>query len=384
MATKQITVFIKLDNVSGRDVLSGILAFTDAEHPWKYRIFQISDMPPEKDLQTAINESDGFILAASSLFVKGATIASKKPIVYTSSRLNPAIKGPSTLIRNDNFAIGKAGAQHLISLGTFASYAFVHAKSKDKYTQPREAGFNAALRAKGIRPTPHYLARSAEGSTEEIDELADWLVTLPKPTAVMTACDWRALHILTAAERAGLRVPDQLAIVGVDNDELLVEHSNPPLTSVQPGHFEIGFTAARELSRLMTARRKPPVRTICVPPKHVVARESTRILPPATTLVERAKKFIAERAASGIGVEDVVAHLGCSRNLADLRYKAAEGLTIHAAIEAARLEAVKRLLKTTRRPVAAIAVQCGFKSANRLTHLFRQRFGMTIRDWRSK
>ena len=384
MREKLISVFIKLENVSGRDVLSGILAFTDAEHPWKYRIFQISDMPPEKDLQAAINESDGFILAASSLFVDGATIASKKPIVYTSSRLNPEITGPSARIRNDNFAIGKAGAQHLLSLGNFASYAFVHAKPDQKYSQPRESGFTAVLRAKGIRAVPHYLARSAEGSTEEIDELADWLEALPKPAAVMTACDWRALHILAAAERAGLRVPDQLAIVGVDNDELLVEHSNPPLTSVQPGHFEIGFTAARELSRLMAARRKPPVRTICVPPKRVVVRESTRILPPATTLVERAKKFIAERAASGIGVEDVVAHLGCSRNLADLRYKAAEGLTIHAAIETARLEAVKRLLKTTRRPVAAIAAQCGFKSANRLTHLFRQRFGLTIRDWRSK
>lgn len=382
MAEKQISVFIRLDNISGRDILAGILAFTDAMHRWKYRIFQFPGASPEKEMQMAVRESAGFILAWWTAPIYDAIVSSGKPVVYTSRRLDPRIKSPSALVRNDNFAIGKTGAQHLLSLGTFSSYAFVHAKPDQKYSQPRELGFNAELRSRRIRPEKPFRSPFAEGSDGDLASLADWLSSLPKPAAVMTACDWRALHILSAAERAGLRVPDQLAIVGVDNDELLVEHSAPPLTSVQPGHFEIGFTAARELSQLMNARRKPPVRTICVPPKRVVVRESTRILPPATTLVERAKKFIAERAVSGIGVEDVIAHLGCSRNLADLRYKAATGQTIHAAIEAARLEAVKHLLKTTRRPVAAIAAQCGFKSANRLTHLFRQRFGQTIRDWR--
>ena len=382
MAEKQISVFIRLDNISGRDILAGILAFTDAAHRWKYRIFQFPGTSSESEMLTAVRESDGFILAWWTAPIYEAVVTSGKPVVYTSRRLDPHIKGPSALVRNDNAAIGRTGAEHLVSLGNFASYAFVHAKPDQRYSQPRESGFNAVLRTRRIRPAKPFSSPCAEGSDGDLAALAGWLAALPKPAAVMTACDWRALHILSAAERARLRVPDQLAIVGVDNDELLVEHSTPPLTSVQPGHFEIGFTAARELSRLLSARRKASVRMTDVPPKRVVVRESTRLLPPATALVERAKKFIAERAVSGIGVKDVVAHLGCSRNLADLRYKDSEGMTIHAAIEAAQLEAVKRLLRTTNRPVVAIAAQCGFRSANRLSHLFKLRFGQTIRDWR--
>ena len=201
MAEKQVSVFIRLDNISGRDILAGILAFTDAAHRWKYKIFQFPGASPEKEMLTAIHESDGFILAWWTAPIYNTIVTSGKPIVYTSRRLDPRIKSPSTLVRNDNFAIGKAGAQHLLSLGNFASYAFVHAKPDQKYSQPRESGFTAVLRAKGIRAMPHYLARSAEGSTEELDELAAWLTALPKPAAVMTACDWRALHILSAFAR---------------------------------------------------------------------------------------------------------------------------------------------------------------------------------------
>ena len=382
METKTITVAVKVDVSSGREILSGILAFTDPSASWHYKIFQSLDEITDQAIQTAIAESTGFIMAIGAPRRFESLLRAHKPVVYISQSPAPERKGFAAMVRNDNHAIGRTGGEHLAELCAFASYAFVHAQSGQSYSLPREKGFRAALRMRSIRTCQSFLSPHDEGSDEDITALADWLVLLPKPAAVMAGCDRRAIHVLSAAQRAHIRVPEQLAIIGVDNDELQVEHSSPPLSSVQPGHFEMGFTAAKELCRLMSTRSRTSVRITNVPPKRVVVRESTRHLPPAVALVERAKKFIAERAASGIGVEDVVAHLGCSRNLADLRYKAAEGLTIHAAIEATRLEAVKRLLKTTQRPVTAIAAQCGYKSANRLTHLFKQRFGMTIRDWR--
>ena len=190
------------------------------------------------------------------------------------------------------------------------------------------------------------------------------------------------MHVLAAAEQAGLDVPRQVAVLGVDNDELLTTHCTPPLTSIQPGHFEIGFKAAAELERLMSARRSPSGRSMSVSPSRIVERESTRPTAPGAALVERAKKFILQNMALGITTTDVVAHLGCSRNLADLRYKEIEGMTIRTAIEKIRMDEVRRLLKSTQRPMTAIAKQCGFRSPCHLAHLFRQRFGVSMGRWR--
>ena len=179
-------------------------------------------------------------------------------------------------------------------------------------------------------------------------------------------------------------MPGQVSVLGVDNDELLAEYSQPPLSSIHPGHADMGYKAAMELERLMNGGRRAVFRETYIAPKRIVERESTGFVKPAAHLVARAKKFIAENALLGADTADVVAHLGCSRTLADLRFREIEGLTIHAALEERRIGEVKRLLKSTRRSVKAIAAQCGFRSACRLSHLFRQRTGMSIHDWRHR
>ena len=382
---------VQIEKHSGRDILSGIFNFVEAGHPWRFRLVQQPDGFTAENVKAAEKEGvDGFLLTFfgdNSAFE--ALKRSSCPIVFTCPTLSDfrPRNAPTAFVWNDNDAIGNMGANYLSGLGKFRSFGFVHSlygteRLVHGYSEERLHGFAKTLRENKLASPKVFMASHDQGTQEDIMELADWLGKVPKPMAVMVASDWRAMHVLAAAEQAGLAVPRQIAVLGVDNDELLTTHCTPPLTSIQPGHFEIGFKAAAELERLMSARRSPTGRSMSVPPFRIVERESTRPTKPGTVLVERAKKFIHQNMALGITTTDVVAHLGCSRNLADLRYKEIEGMTIRTAIEQIRLDEVRRLLKSTRRPMTVIAKQCGFRSPSHLSHLFRQRFGVSMGSWR--
>ena len=382
---------VQIEKHSGRDILSGIFSFIEAGHPWRFRLVQQPDGFTAENVKAAEKEGvDGFLL---TFFGNDSAFEALKrsccPIVFTCPTI-PHFRprnAPTAFVWNDNDAIGDMGANYLSGLGKFRSFGFVHSlygaeHHVHSYSEERLHGFAKTLRDSGLANPKVFTARHDQGSQEDIEELAVWLGKVPKPMAVMVASDWRAMHVLAAAEQAGLDVPQQIAVLGVDNDELLTTHCTPPLTSIQPGHFEIGFKAAAELERLMSARRRPTGRSMNVQPFRIVERESTRPTKPGTLLVDRAKKFIKQNMALGITTTDVAAHLGCSRNLADLRYKELEGMTIRAAIEQIRLDEVRRLLKSTHRSMTAIAKQCGFRSPCHLAHLFRQRFGVSMGSWR--
>ena len=211
--------------------------------------------------------------------------------------------------------------------------------------------------------------------------LTDFLASLPKPAGVMTTYDGRAAHVLNVCSAAGLAVPHQVAVIGVDNDEFFCNFSSPPLSSVLPDFEGGGRMAAEMLENLMAGHRP---REAHIPVRKVVVRESTAPLPPATALVESALAFIRAHATEGATAADVVRHLGVSPRLAELRFRELRGETIRAAIEKERLDLVKRLLRTTARPIGSIAREAGFKSPIRLSLLFHQRTGQSPRAWRAQ
>ena len=228
-----------------------------------------------------------------------------------------------------------------------------------------------------------FPASSEAGSDEDIAAIADWIAALPKPAAVMAGADWRAMHVLSACERAHVLVPDAVALLGVDNDEFLCAHASPPLSSVLPGHVEMGRRAAEEMGRIAAGKVGGRNKTVSIHPKTVIERESTRMRAPSAILVDRAKRFIHANALQGINVGDVVRHLKVSRRLAEIRYRAATGETIRESIESVRMDKLKRLLVSTRRPIAVLAAECGFRDANSLSHHFHHRFGVSMRAYRA-
>lgn len=374
---KNVVVSFNMDYSTGRDEVVGVLKFIRDRTDWSIRILNRPELPAllRRDRAAGI---DGLITSCA-LDADLLALLDKKsvPSVFLEMPRSRLTKGGSTvsLIRSDNRAVGRMGAEHFLSLGRFASYGFVKPDKSFGWADDRALSFKATLAKKNCRV--RVLA-----SDDDPTALRRWLCELPKPAAVMAATDKRAVDVLNACHAEKIVLPDQLVLLGVDNDALFCEHMRPTLTSIQLNCTEQGFLAAKELNRLMTARQPSRrIREIQVPPLKLIERESTRPMAPSVQLVERALAFIRANACTGIRVPDVAAHLGISRRLADLRFREVTGGTIAAEITRIRLTEVERLIAAGERSARRLAASCGFNNAKYLQNLFRKRYGATIRTW---
>ena len=388
---KKAIVTISLRFASSRDVLMGLFRHIESSSNCAINLMQPEDNPltvaklhaAERDGTTAIviTEpcSEELMQALAKTPIPVALIGIKD--AHLNSR-----KGVMVFVHNDNAAIGDMGARHFFGLGRFNSYGFVQAGPDDDWAMERSDAFCSRIATSAPNAEVRVFPATADsGSEENIGALVNWIKALPKPAAVMAACDIRAIEVLDACGGAGVSVPDSVAVLGVDNDELLCAHASTPLSSILPGHVEMGRIAAETLEK--TARQKSTPRrhrVLTVPPSKVVERESTHLRAPSAILVDHARRFIQDHAADGIGVQDVATHLRVSRRLAEMRWREATGGTIRAAIEDVRMAKIKKLLASTRIPISSIAAECGYRDPDALTHLFRKRFGMPMREWRAK
>ena len=382
---RNVTIQIKVQFASGRGFLSGIFSHISDGHPWRIRILQTDDELTEGAVVQAEESGvDGMILTLPGR-PEGLARAFASPIPTVFVNLDdkaPPSRANASFLSLDNAAIGREAARHLLSCGNFASFAFVHVTpDANVWSFERSSAFRETLAARG-RPYFEYPPRETVGDDADFRDLAAFLAALPKPAGVMATYDGRATHVLNICASAGLDVPRQVAVIGVDNDESFCNGSSPPLTSVLPDFEGGGLMAAEALEALMAGQRARMPRPPRIPVARIIVRESTAPLPPATALVESALAYIRAHAASGATPTDVVRHLGVSRRLAELRFSELRGETIRAAIEKERLDRVKRLLRTTTRPIGRIADETGFSSADCLTRLFRQRTGLSPREWR--
>jgi len=205
--------------------------------------------------------------------------------------------------------------------------------------------------------------------------LGRWLESLPKPVGLMAADDQRARQVLEVCRNSGLRVPEDVAVIGVDNDELLCQLSPTLLTSVEQGAKRIGYEAAALLDRMMAGRR-PRKRWFRINPVGVVTRRSTDILAIEDTRVANAMAFIWEHACQGIKVRDILNAMSTSRTGLETHFKAILGHSIHTTIRRVQLERARGLIYETDLPVKQVAARTGFKTVQHMTILFSKMFGV--------
>ena len=380
-------IVLRLSGSAGRDILSGIFLFTKKYPHWQTRIFQMpSEFTPE--IFTALkNEHYSGIIASEPGPDETARLVrdSNIPVSFIGDP-GPIISERESRIaftRNDDEFIGHLGARYLHALGARSSYGFVPTTSRQYWSDARLKGFKEELAARGVKAEV-FTSPATAGSTEDLAALKQWLSKLPKPAAVMAACDTRATQVLNLCKEAGIDVPHQMAVIGVDNDELLDEICVPPLTSILPDHEKLGFAAAHTLERLMSSKnRTKGVPAPCLArPLRVVERESAVATSPAAHLISRAMDYIRKNATKGIKADNVAQFLGVSRRLTDLRFQQFNGASINETITYHKLEAIKKLLATTNRPIGDISLACGYTNLPYLKTLFKHRFGCTMRDWR--
>ena len=395
--TSKILVAMRIAYGSGRDVLYGIAGYARLHCRWRLRIVNIIDDETFHEFCRAeAEEADGII--ACGLERPAILCASHTPLVCICARTSDLgqRKDAVAFVNNDDVAIGHAGAKYLASLGRFRSYGFI-SRSENEYSYVhtfREQGFRKffADRTDDDVRTYQTAAGVKRGSLVDVTALSVWLKALPKPAAVMASHDLRAMHAIEAADMANIRIPQELVVIGVDNDELYCETSVPTITSIAPNHVRLGELAAKELKRLMTVSRRsqkasagkaaesPPV--ISLTSHKIIERQSSRSIPPASQLVEHAIAFIRQNSTKGIGAFDVAAHLGVSRRLADLRFRQMTGKSILGAILDRRFDELKRHLRDSDVSIEKLITACGFKTISNAKNLFKKRYGVSMREYR--
>lgn len=278
----------------------------------------------------------------------------------------------------DNQLAGCLAAEHLIDGGLrhfgYAGWCNVH------YSDLRRIGFTRRLEEQGF---PCAIRLDDPGSqhgvalVEQLRGLAAWLESLPRPCGVFAVHDYRAQLVIEACAAAGLRVPKDIAVLGMDNDAVICEHSMPTLSSVSRNSGQVGWEAAALIHRLLDGETDLPME-ILVPPEGIAERQSTDRFHHNDEVVQLAVNFMLGNLKDTPNVEVVAQHVGVSKRTLEMRFKACTGKPPHRFLTAARVEhAVKLMKEPARRNVRAIAMDCGFSSYTAFVAAFRSVTGMT-------
>ncbi|HEU0142891.1 MAG TPA: XylR family transcriptional regulator [Bryobacteraceae bacterium] len=276
----------------------------------------------------------------------------------------------------DDEAIARLAADHLLSRGlrSFA-YCGYPRDAINGWSERRAHAFCARVAQRGFKCEVYRSSQRTEQEWVALRRsISSWLTTLPRPLGLMAANDRRGRQVLEACRALGLRVPDEVAVIGVDNDELFCQMSSPPLSSVEHGAKELGYRAAALLEEMMTGR-KAERRRYVIPPVGVVTRQSTNVLAVQEPKVREAMSFIADTACHGIKVRNVAEIVGLSRSALEKRFKATLGYTVPQAIRRVQLERARLLIVETKLPLKQVADNTGFRSVQHLTTVFGNTFG---------
>ncbi len=288
-------------------------------------------------------------------------------------------------IRPDNVGIGHLGAEHFLERG-HSHFGFA-GFSNDGWSCERRDGFVVALQLAGRKCDVFDVIYPGDLSPvwdeEQITTLANWLKRLPKPAAVMGCFDLRAQQLISAAESCNILVPEDVAILGANNDLIRCELSYPPLSSVAPNAFQSGFRAAEILAEMLSGR-KPSVYDLRIDPLGVVTRPSTDALAITDRSVATAVSFIRERACQGITVEDVVKYSYASRSQLEKKFRHHLGRSPQAEIRRVQVGKIRQLLSETDFPLKKIAELAGFEYVEYMCVLFKRLSGESPGTYRKK
>ena len=379
----RIGLQIEKSREHGRALLSGLADFALSRPDWRFDLLDPDDVSDQK----ALAGYDGLIVRVMDDATAAALAKSGKTVIDTYGRVDSS---PFDTIRLDDEAIARMAADcfadHRFEQCAFCGFA------GPRFSAARGEAFTVAVRKSG---RTCFAYAGEESSTiadtffrnERTDKVPDaralssWIESLPKPIAVFCCNDIRAFQLLRVCETVGVKVPDEVAVLGVDNDVLLATFTRPPLSSIDTDPSALGRRAGEMLAaRLEGASHAPQV--VLHPPRRVIERASTEVFAFATPWMSDAMVYIRRNLDKGISAKDVIARLGYSHTAVNNAFRAELGTSVHQEILRQRLALAKRLLRGTDRSAARIAVDAGFQNAQYFSRAFSAAFGTTPDAWR--
>lgn len=379
---RKVVLLINPSREYTRGLLDGIAKYARLRGSWTfYRPLEYREPRFRQRLPLVLEalHPDGILMRepphADEITKMGVPVLS---FPYTQEKI-PGIANVVT----DHIAVGRMAAEHLLERG-FRRFAYCGFDDW-WWSRRRKEGFSQTVRQADLPVHAYRLpqAKSKRTWSKEILIIADWLQKLPKPIGLMASNDDRAELVVEACKTAGLSVPDEVAVVGVDNDRTICDLSSPPLSSVALNIRKAGYDAAALLDRMMAAGTGA-TETICIQPTHVVTRLSTDVLAVDDPNVAAAVRYIRRHARTSVGVDAIAVESGASRRVLERRFQRVLGHTIHDEIRRVRVELVTAMLTETQMSVSEIAHELGFPDVAHLSRYFRKATGLSPLQYRKR
>ncbi len=370
----QVAVLLRTSFITNRELIKGMLEYTRIEEPWMLSIEMCHcDEPGEIDLEAI--RCAGIVTDRPNPSILDYAHRHRVPIVTVlqNGRVSPEVIANVTC---DDTSVARLAATHLVDAG-FTNFAYVVNRSCAKWSTDRLAAFREALAVHGFSADAFELGVN--------DGLADFLVKLPKPCGVFVANDKRAIDVLRIAYDSNIAIPDEIAVISVDNDDIVCETARPTLSSIPWDTEKTGYEAARLLDEAISKRkRNMRFQTVMYHGKTVVARHSSAHVRSADALVRKCLILMELNFAADISVDMLAKHLAISRRTLERRFLAGTGESIAASLLGIRMAKATNLIRTTSKPLVEIADLCGFCDASHLVKTFKRRTGATPSSLRSE
>jgi LacI family transcriptional regulator len=375
----RVALIIETSLVYGRRVLHGIANYVHAHQPWSIFLDQREDQSPVPAWLERWR-GDGIICRMTNIRLAEAVARSGVPMVDLNDYTDLGLQG----VWSDHRAIGRVAAQHLVERG-FRHFAFC-GFSGQRWSVERQDGFAKFLESAGHDChiyESRWNRRHSRPWEQTRQRLVAWLESLPKPIGIMAGNDMRGQQVLDACREAEIAVPNEAAVVGVDNDELLCGLCDPPLSSVIPNAERIGYDAAALLDQLMQGER-PTQREWLIEPLGIATRQSSDILAIDEPNIAAAVRLIRESACKGVTVSDIAQQVAVSRSVLERGFHKYLGRTPQAEIRQVQVARVKELLAQTELPLSRIAEIAGYDHPEYMCVVFKREVGCTPGQFRQQ
>ncbi|MEN6386644.1 MAG: DNA-binding transcriptional regulator [Phycisphaerales bacterium] len=380
----KVAVLIEASRSAGRGLLSGIIKYTNSTNNWAcYR------EPPS---YTRLGNKKNLLAWLKSLNINGiiahdhyaleieSFINKNTPMVMASV---DTTKYPFLPTFADNgVATGKMAAKHLLERG-IRNFAYYGLRKKDVF-RDRAKSFKETIKAAGHKTYFYESKINLRRSWEtELTRIANWLISLPKPLGIMTYADDYSQQIVEACKVAKLKIPDEVAVIGVDNDHLICNLSNPPLSSVALKYERAGYEIAKLLNRLMNGEEMKGQQVV-IEPTHIVTRQSTNTLYLDDPAVFQAVRYIHQNSYRLLQVDDVVRNSKLSRRALQQRFDKVLGHSIIHEIQQRHADQIAKMLIETNLPISEIALSMGHNGIEHISRYFRLAKNCSPTEYRAK
>jgi LacI family transcriptional regulator len=373
---KRVVLLLETSRAFGRHLIMGVARYSRLNGPWSFYKEPI-------DLQSSVPnltnwKPDGIIMR-DTLITK-ELLRLKIPTIFAPHGFGYPKDLP--LIITDSSSIARMASEHFIEKG-FKNLAFCGFDIYE-WSEERKIYFNKFNKEAGFKTYNYPSSKIIRQNDWDIEQqnVCKWIKDLPKPVGIFACNDDRGLHILEVCKLMNLKVPEDVAVIGVDNDLMVCEFGDPPLSSIALNIESAGFEAAKLLDKMMSSGNKMKGRKIIATSSRIVQRQSSDILAVNDKEVAHAIQFIKDNAKNKILIKDMLKINGIGRQALEKRFRNTIHRTIYNEIQQERIESISKLLIETDLPISQITSLYNFTDAEHISRFFKKGKGMSLREYR--